>query len=454
MELVSIIDESISFNNETMRIVGTFNEPWFVAKDICKILDIKDVSMAVNKLPEDWKDMKIIKTSGGNQNMVIINEYALYKIIMRSNKSIAQKFQTVVCKEILPSIRKKGEYKIQSIIDKNRLLEEENHQLKKKFIKPKKEVYDGNNVVYLMASEESKKIGEYVIGKATNLNSRKDDYEHNKLHNFKVEYYVSFASPKLMDIIEAVILTKLGKYRCKAGRDVFLLPEGKDITLFTDTFNECSKFFEDIDEDNVVYPKRTLNISSEKTKERKKQYRLENIEIVKQRNKDYYERNKDIINKLKKIYNKENFAKVAARRKKYYEEHKEEYIQNVLNYYYDNKEIILEDRKAYYQKNKEDILEKRQEYYEENYKTKIAVKRSEKEKCECGMVICHAYMNRHKKTERHKTLMAKLDDSDSDDEDDKELCVCGAEILASNMPRHKNSLKHKKFLEKQSESNI
>ena len=44
---------------------------------------------------------------------------------MRSNKPIAQKFQEVVCEEILPTLRKKGEYKIQSIIDRNKELEEE-----------------------------------------------------------------------------------------------------------------------------------------------------------------------------------------------------------------------------------------------------------------------------------------------------------------------------------------
>ena len=56
--------------------------------------------------------------------MRIINEAGLYKLIMRSNKPIAQKFQEHVCEVILPSIRKQGEYKLQSIIDKNKELEE------------------------------------------------------------------------------------------------------------------------------------------------------------------------------------------------------------------------------------------------------------------------------------------------------------------------------------------
>ena len=100
-----------------IRIIGTYSEPWFVARDICNILNIKDVSMAVSKLPDDWKGTKVIGTLGGEQNMSIINESALYRMIMRSNKLIAEKFQNCVCEEILPSIRKTGEYKLKEIID-------------------------------------------------------------------------------------------------------------------------------------------------------------------------------------------------------------------------------------------------------------------------------------------------------------------------------------------------
>jgi prophage antirepressor-like protein len=120
MELINEIDETITFNKNVIRVIGSYNEPWFVAKDVCEILEIKDVSMALTKISDKWKGTKVIGTLGGKQDMRIINEAGLYKLIMRSNKPIAQKFQEVVCEEILPSLRKKGEYKIQSIIDKNK----------------------------------------------------------------------------------------------------------------------------------------------------------------------------------------------------------------------------------------------------------------------------------------------------------------------------------------------
>jgi len=52
MELINNIDKTICFNENNIRIIGSYNKPWFVAKDICKILEIKDVSMALTKIPE------------------------------------------------------------------------------------------------------------------------------------------------------------------------------------------------------------------------------------------------------------------------------------------------------------------------------------------------------------------------------------------------------------------
>jgi prophage antirepressor-like protein len=125
MELIKEIDEQISFENYNIRVLGTYTEPWFVAKDICQILDIKDSRSALRVIPDDWKAEHKLLTLGGNQNVSIINEGGLYRLVMRSNKPVAQKFQEVVCKEILPSLRLKGQYTIQSIYDKYKALEDE-----------------------------------------------------------------------------------------------------------------------------------------------------------------------------------------------------------------------------------------------------------------------------------------------------------------------------------------
>ena len=130
MELIKHIDETFKFNDKEIRVIIKNNEPWFVAKDICSILGLSNVTETLKNIPEKWKSSETLKTSYNSQNMILLSEPAVYKIIMRSNKPIAQKFQEVVCEEILPTLRKKGEYKIQDIIDKNKQLEEEKNKLK------------------------------------------------------------------------------------------------------------------------------------------------------------------------------------------------------------------------------------------------------------------------------------------------------------------------------------
>ena len=125
MELINQIDETFKFENKEIRVLGSYNEPWFVAKDICDILGLSNITNALKNIPEKWMTLKLLRSSYNSQHMNMISEPAVYKLIMRSNKPVAQKFQEVVCEEILPSLRKKGEYKIQSIIDKNKELEEE-----------------------------------------------------------------------------------------------------------------------------------------------------------------------------------------------------------------------------------------------------------------------------------------------------------------------------------------
>jgi hypothetical protein len=142
-------------------------------------------------------------TPGGNQNMRIINESGLYKLIMRSNKPIAQKFQEVVCEKILPSLRKKGDYKIQSIIDKNKELEEEkikvlienktledeklkvlienkkledeNKELNRKIFKKYKRNHKVGNCVYIVMSSHDK--DHFKIGKTDNINERLRNFD-------------------------------------------------------------------------------------------------------------------------------------------------------------------------------------------------------------------------------------------------------------------------------------
>lgn len=83
------MDELQVFNNISfgqVRVQELDNEVWFVAKDVCECLGINDTSKAVGRLDEDEKGTNSIPTPGGNQNLLTVNEYGLYSMVLSSRK--------------------------------------------------------------------------------------------------------------------------------------------------------------------------------------------------------------------------------------------------------------------------------------------------------------------------------------------------------------------------------
>ena len=97
-----------------VRFIQTDNgEIYFVAADVCKILGIKQATKALKRLKENEKGVTTIHTLGGLQEMLIVNEPGLYRLIFSSRKPEAEKFQDWVYHEVLPSIRKFGYYSLE-----------------------------------------------------------------------------------------------------------------------------------------------------------------------------------------------------------------------------------------------------------------------------------------------------------------------------------------------------
>ncbi len=84
--------------------------PWWVAKDVCEVLEIKDSTTATKRIPNKQKGTHEIHTLGGKQKLTIVNEAGLYKLIFTSQKPEAIKFQDWICEEVIPQIRKTGKY--------------------------------------------------------------------------------------------------------------------------------------------------------------------------------------------------------------------------------------------------------------------------------------------------------------------------------------------------------
>lgn len=146
-----------------IRAIEIESEPYFVAKDICEILDIKNPTQAINRLDEDERTILNIGRQG---NTNLVNEYGLYTLVLGSRKKEAKEFKRWITHEVLPSIRKHGGYikgqeqmteeelmakavlmansKIQELNHKNKELQMQNSQLTvvNEIMKPKAEYFD------------------------------------------------------------------------------------------------------------------------------------------------------------------------------------------------------------------------------------------------------------------------------------------------------------------------
>ena len=102
-----------TFESQQVRFVGTAEKPEWIAVDLCNIFGIRNVSDTLAKFSEDEKGVAIIDTLGGEQSLLTLTEPGLYRLIFKSRKDIAKRFQRWVFHEVLPQIRKTGSYSIQ-----------------------------------------------------------------------------------------------------------------------------------------------------------------------------------------------------------------------------------------------------------------------------------------------------------------------------------------------------
>lgn len=98
-----------NFESSEVRTQIIDSEPWFVAADVCQILDLTNPTMALNRLDEDERS----KFNLGRQGEVnIVNEFGLYNLVLSSRKPEAKKFKRWITHKVVPSIRKTGGYQV------------------------------------------------------------------------------------------------------------------------------------------------------------------------------------------------------------------------------------------------------------------------------------------------------------------------------------------------------
>ena len=100
-----------------VRSILIDGDPWFVAADVCKALELEKTNRALSRLDDDEKGAHSVSTPGGRQRMSIISESGLYSLILGSRKPEARAFKRWITHEVIPSIRKHGAYMTDSLLD-------------------------------------------------------------------------------------------------------------------------------------------------------------------------------------------------------------------------------------------------------------------------------------------------------------------------------------------------
>lgn len=99
-----------SFDGHSLRVVVRDGDPWFVAADACRVLDIADVRQALDRLDDDERGLCPVPTPGGTQEVRCVSESGLYLLVLGSRKPEARAFKRWITREVIPSIRKTGSY--------------------------------------------------------------------------------------------------------------------------------------------------------------------------------------------------------------------------------------------------------------------------------------------------------------------------------------------------------
>ena len=107
-----------------IRTLSVDGEPWFVAADVCRALEIRNSRDAVSRLDDDEKDVGLIDTPGGNQEMTVVSESGLYSLVLSSRKPEAKLFKRWITHEVIPAIRKTGVYAANPLSQAEMLLEQ------------------------------------------------------------------------------------------------------------------------------------------------------------------------------------------------------------------------------------------------------------------------------------------------------------------------------------------
>lgn len=104
--------EILTMGDMSVEIININNDPWFYAPSLARTLEYRDAPQMLRGVDDDEKSLHSVQTLGGIQEANFLNEAGFYRVVMRSRSAVAKPFKHWVFHEVLPSIRKTGQYKV------------------------------------------------------------------------------------------------------------------------------------------------------------------------------------------------------------------------------------------------------------------------------------------------------------------------------------------------------
>ena len=103
------------FKGRQVRTIQLDGEPWFVAADVCDVLGLNNPSQALSYLDRDERRLITNEAWRTNGNMAIVSEPGLYSLVLRSRRPEAKGFRRWIAHEVIPALRKCGEYRLPAV---------------------------------------------------------------------------------------------------------------------------------------------------------------------------------------------------------------------------------------------------------------------------------------------------------------------------------------------------
>lgn len=109
--MLDSLQNVFEYGESKVRVIIKNGEPWFVARDVCDILELTNITDTLKRVDRDDLDTtEVIDSIGRKQQVYIVSEPGLYVLVFESRKPEAKPFKKWVTSEVLPQIRKTGSY--------------------------------------------------------------------------------------------------------------------------------------------------------------------------------------------------------------------------------------------------------------------------------------------------------------------------------------------------------